>query len=117
MATSTIQTNANNDLYLPDGQNLLVISGIAACTQNIQDAALMRTGEDLYDVTSGVDYFGTIFTPQPDPDAAIESLSEAILSCPDTVSLAQLTVSISSNSFNYTAIVNTIYGQIPVSNP
>ena len=116
MATTTLQTNSANDLYLPDGKNLAVISGIPACAQNILQATLMRLGENIYGVLEGVDYFGTIFTPQPDYDAFRQSLADAILGCPDVISIESLTVAVVGNNFNYTALVNTIYGPIPVSN-
>lgn len=115
MATSTIRTNENNDLYLPDGQNLQIISGVEACIQDIGAATKMRLGEDVYDTTSGVDYFGTIFTPQPNFDAARESIATAILSSPDTINIEQLDVVIESEVFKFVARINTIYGPIPVS--
>lgn len=116
MATATLQTNSVNDLFLPDGRNLVVISGIDACAQNIQQATLMRTSEDIYNTLSGVDYLNAIFTPQPNHDAARQSIAAAILSCPDVISIESLTISITADSFNYVALINTIYGPIPVSN-
>jgi hypothetical protein len=115
MATSTLQTNSNNDLYLPDGRNLIVVGGIPACSQSIGQATKMRLGEDIYSTLAGVDYFGTVFTPQPDYDAARQSLTTAILSCPDVISIESLSIEISADSFNYVAEINTIYGPIPVS--
>lgn len=115
MTTLTIKTDENNDLYLPDGENLSLIFDEDACSQNILQATLMRAGEDIHDTTSGVDYLGTIFTPQPDEGAARESISDAILSAPDTISIEQLAISVSGNSFNYVALVNTVYGPIKVS--
>lgn len=114
MATSTLQTNSNNDLFLPDGRNLVVIAGIPACSQSIGQATKMRLGEDIYNTLSGVDFFGTIFTPQPDYDAARQSITNAILNCPDVISIESLTIEISADSFNYVANINTIYGPIPV---
>lgn len=116
MTTSTLKTNELNDLYLPDGKNLQVISGVEACQQNILHATLMRLGEDIYDKLAGVDYLGLIFAPQQDYDAARTSLSNAILACPDVLSIESLSISIDGDSFNYVANINTIYGPIPVSN-
>lgn len=115
MATSTLQTNANEDLYMPDGRNLVVLTGVAACVQNIRQACKMRLGEDIYNTGSGVDYFGTIFTPQPNYDAARRSIINAILSCPDVISVESLVITISGNTFNYTASIMTIYGLQAVS--
>lgn len=116
MATSTIQTNANNDLFLPDGQNLVILTGRAACQQNILQATLMRLAEDVFNQTSGVDYFGTVFTPQQSYDAARASLISNILACPDVISIDSLSITITDNTFIYTANVITAYGLITVSN-
>jgi hypothetical protein len=116
MATSTIQTNDNNDIYLPDGRNIFIMSGEAACEQNIRQATLMRLKEDIYNQNNGVDYFGTIFTPQQNYDAARKSLSTVILACPDVLSIESLTITITANTFNYVANVVTIYGPLKVSN-
>ena len=116
MATSTLQIDENNDLYLPDGRNLVVISGKDACSQDIRSKTLMRITEDIYNVLNGVDYFGTIFTPQQDYGAARKSLSDAILSCPDVVNVDELQITISGNIFNYVANIMTAYGPLTVSN-
>lgn len=116
MATLTLQTNENQDLFLPDGRNLFVLTGVAACAQNILQKTLMRLGEDIYNVNNGVDYFGTIFTPQRDYDAARKSLSGAILSCPDVLSIESLSISIDANTFSFVADIMTIYGPLTVSN-
>ncbi len=116
MATATLQTNENHDLFLPDGKNLIVITGVDACAQNILEATLMRLSEDIYNTLIGVDFLGLIFTPQPDHDAARQSISQAILGCPDVLSIEDLAISISGDSFNYSARINTIYGPLTVSN-
>lgn len=117
MATSTIQTNENNDIYLADGQNLVILTGEDACVQNILQATLMRLGEDGFNQTAGVDYFGAIFTPQVSYDLARKSISNAILGCPDVYGIESLTITISGNTFNYVANVVTAYGTLTVSTP
>lgn len=110
MATATLQMNDENDLFLPDGRNLVVLTGAAACLQDILSKTRMRLGEDVYNVKNGVDYFGTIFTPQPNDGAARKSLIDNIKASPDVLSVDQLNVSIGNNTFNYEAQVMTIYG-------
>lgn len=116
MATNTIQTDENNDLFLPDGRNLSIITGAAACAQNVLHKTLMRTTEDAYDTLNGVDYFGTIFTAHIDIDAARKSLTNAILSVPDVISVESLTIEVIKDSFKYVAKIMTIYGPLTVSN-
>ena len=100
MATLTFQCNENNDLYLPDGRNLALISGAPACAQNLTQKASMRLGENQYNTADGVDYFGTIFTPQPDYDAARASLSKNLLEVPDVNSIDTLTIMITGDVFS-----------------
>jgi hypothetical protein len=114
MATLTLQCNENNDLFLVDGRNLAFISGAPACAQNITQKVLMRLGENQYNTGDGVDYFGTIFTPQPDYDAARQSLSTNILECPDVLSIKSLDITIDGENFDYEADVHTIYGPVSV---
>lgn len=116
MATSTIKTNQNNDLFLPDGRNLVMIHDQDACVQDTRSKTLMRTGEDLYDVTAGVDYFQYIFNPQQSHEDARRSLTDAILSGPDIVGIESLEVQINSGTFFFEATIVTRYGRARVSN-
>jgi hypothetical protein len=110
MATATLQMNDENDLFLPDGRNLVVLNGAPACLQDILSKTRMRLGEDIYNVKNGVDYLGTIFTPQPNDGAARKSLIDNIKASPDVLSVDQLNVTIRQDVFNYEAQVVTIYG-------
>lgn len=116
MATSTFACDENNDLYLPDGRNLMIISGAQACAQNIKQKSLMRKGENQFNVNDGVDYLGAIFTPLPSYDAARKTISDNILACPDVISIEQLTITIAGEVFSYQALVNTVYGPTNVGN-
>lgn len=116
MSTSTIKTDNNNDLFLDDSNDLVVITDLEACTQDVRAQTLMRTGEDIYNKRAGVDYFGYIFTPQQNYDEARKSLASAILASPDVISIEQLTVDIQGEVFNYEARVLTINGPMTVKN-
>jgi hypothetical protein len=115
VAITTILVNDNEDIYLPDGRNLTIISGKDACAQSVRQRTKMRLGENQYNVNEGVDYFGTIFAPQVNYDAARKSISDTIMTTPDVISVEQLTITIDGNTFEYEADVMTIYGQIPIS--
>ena len=115
MATLTIQSNDVNDIFLPDGVNLSLLSGVAACEQNILQKTQLRLGEDIFNTGNGVDYFGTMLTSTPNLDAARASLIAQIESCPDVLGVSSLTLSIADGVISYTAQVQTIYGPLPVS--
>jgi hypothetical protein len=113
-------------MYLVDGRNLGFLTGSAACAQNILQKTLMVLGENQYNVNDGVDYFGTVFTPQPDYDLARESLENNILECPDVTGISSLTITptvvvnpnsgLNEEQFSYQADVTTVYDTITVSN-
>ena len=110
MSTTTIQTDANEDLFLPDGRNLSLLSGAAALVQSTRQKCRMRLSEDIYDQSNGVDYFGTIFTPQQDYDAARKSIIDNLMRVPDVISIESLTINVQGESFNYEAQIMTTYG-------
>jgi hypothetical protein len=109
MAISTLQCNDNEDLYLPDGRNLMLLTGQDAVVQSVRQRCKMRLGENQFNTQEGVDYFGSIFSPQPNLDNAFVSLSNAILSTPDVLSIESLTINVSDGVFNYVANITTIY--------
>lgn len=115
MSSATLQTNENNDLFLPDGRNLVVLQDLAALPQNVLQATLMRLAENIYNTNEGVDYFGTVFTPQQSYAAARKSLIDNIESVPDVISVQSLNITITENTFNYQAYINSVYGVITVS--
>lgn len=112
MATITIACDDNNDIAFADGRNIAFLSGSDACAQNLKQKSLMRLGEDQYNTADGVDYFGTIFTPQPDYDAARQTITRNLLRCPDVISIQSLTIDVELGIFVYVAQVSTIYGPI-----
>lgn len=116
MATLTIQADDLNDIAIEDGRNIVFISGSDACAQNLLEKSLMRLGENQYDTTDGVDYFGTIFTPTPNFDDARQSIIKNLLECPDVISIASLTITIEYDVFIYVAQINTIYGPLKIEN-
>lgn len=116
MSTSTIKTDNNNDLFLDDSNDIVVITDLEACTQDVRSQTLMRTGENIYNRREGVDYFQYVFTPQQNYDEARKSLATAILASPDVISIEQLTVTIAGDVFNYEARVLTLHGPMTVKN-
>jgi hypothetical protein len=115
MATSTLACDENNDIYLPDGRNLLLLTGRDAVVQNVRAACLLRLGEDIYNQNNGIDFFGNIFTPQQNYDAARKDVTTAILNVPDVLSIDSLTITITQNTFDYVANIVTVYGPATVS--
>lgn len=116
MATSSIKVDSNNDIALDSSGNITLLSGVDALEQDVRLATLMRTGEDIYNVNSGVGYFDYVFAPQQNYDDARKSLITAITSSPDVVSVESLTLTIVDNTFEFEAQINSIYGPLTVTN-
>lgn len=128
MAISTIATDLNNDLYLPDGHNLRMDEGEAAVASGLEHATKMVRGENPFDSNEGVGYFDYVFAPRPNYDMLRYDLTQAALSVPDVVSVQDITITRAastlkseeglrgiSSSHNdvltYTITVATIYGR------
>ncbi len=126
MATTTIACDENNDMYLVDGRNLGFLTGKDACAQNLKQKSLMVFGENQYNVNDGVDYFGTVFTPQADYDLARESLENNLLECPDVTGISSLTITpttivnpnsgLDEQAFQFEADIATVYDTVTVTN-
>lgn len=116
MATSTIKTDENNDVFIDSQGNFVLLSGIDAVLQDVRAETLLRKGEDIYNSNKGVDYFGTIFTPQANYDDARKSLVTACESSPDVVRVDSLTITIESENFEYSAEIMSTYGPLTVTN-
>lgn len=114
MSTTTIQCDLNEDLVISEG-SLVLLTGSDACVQNLRQRTRMRLGENQYNTSDGIDYFGAIFTPQPSYDAARISIEQNLLACPDTIAVDSLDIEISDNEFNFTANVRTQYGSSTVT--
>jgi hypothetical protein len=63
-----------------------------------------------------VDYFGSIFSPQPNFDDARQSLINAIESSPDVVRVDEIQISVSGDVFEYAAKAMSAYGPLTVKN-
>jgi hypothetical protein len=116
MATSTIKTDSNNDLFVDDSHDLVVLTDLEAVTQDVRAATLMRAGEDIYNVNAGVKYLEYVFTPQQNYDEARRSLAQNILASPDVINIEQLTVDIEGETFDFEARVLTLHGPTTVRN-
>lgn len=112
MSIRTFKTDSNNDLILPDGKNIQIISGEPALQQSTRQYGLMRRGENPFNVNEGVDYMGTIFASPKDLDGGRASLAKALVKHTDVLSIESLTLSEADNEVLWVARLNTIYGTV-----
>ena len=116
MSLATFQVDENGDLFLVDGANLGLVYDVDAVTQDIGQATKMLLGENPYDTSQGVDYFGTVFSPQPDYDAFRVQLAREALTIPDTTGVMGVELTKDGNELTYVMEVATVYGTVTVAN-
>lgn len=116
MSLTTFKVDENGDLFLVDGANLGLIFDEEAVAQDVGQATKMLLGENPYDTTQGVDYFGTVFSPQPDYDAFRVQLAREALTIPDTTGVLGVELSKEGNNLIFKMEVATVYGIVTAEN-
>lgn len=115
MSSRSIAADENGDIYLPDGANVALVTGQDAVIQNVSMATKKILGENPFNSTEGIDYFGTVFNPQPDYDQFRFQLTQAALSVPDVVEVVSVSMSRNESSVEYVMQINSIYGPATVT--
>lgn len=116
MAILSFKADDNGDLSLHNGANLAMVSGKEAVAQDVGQATKKLLGENPFNTSEGVDYFGTVFSPNPDYDQFRFQLVQAAMSVPDVVEVYSLEITKTGDQLYYKMEVNSKYGQITVSN-
>lgn len=108
-----IETNEKNDIFLNEGGNISMISGIDAVKQACEHAAKAQLGEMIYSSNKGIPNFQTIWRGgEPNIPQFDSALRSALLSVEGVIRINSLDISVSQNQLKYTAVINTIYGQV-----
>ena len=111
MTTQTLACNTNNDLYLDSFGNIIVAYDLQAVLQVCQNVARSLLGEMVLNTDQGIPYFQTVWNGTPNFQQFQAALTTSLLAVPDVNSVLSLVVSQSGNTLNYTAVIQTIYGQ------
>lgn len=114
MTQSFAITADTRDMYKDGGKNLVMVSGVDAIAQNCSTAMRAQKGEMQYNMQGGMPMMATAFN-QYDP-IAFEAAARKVLRGVDGVTgIAAFNVTRSTNTLNYTATVNTIFGSVQIS--
>ena len=108
---TSIATNAQNDIYLDTSGNLAMVTGIQACAQDCEHIAKVRLGEMVLNTQGGIPYLEQVFQ-NSNTLAFKQALINAWLTVPNVTGIQSVTVSIVGGVLNYTAVINTIFGQV-----
>lgn len=110
--TQTIATNANNDIFLAPTGNLVIDSGQAAVEAACQTAAQMQLGEAVLQTQLGIPNFQTVWVGVPNVAIWEASLRQTLLAVQGVLAVKALTVTVADNVLNYSATIQSIYGEI-----
>lgn len=113
---STFAVNDQRDLYLADGKNLVLTNDQDATGRIVMHRCLMRLGENIFNTSEGVDYFGTIFNADPDLLSFQTSLMDTILATPDVLSVGKFSLSNDKDHVKYIVDITTSYGVSQLNN-
>ena len=108
--TQTFALSSTNDFVVGDDGSLVIATGIDAVLYACKNAALAQYQEMIYEYDKGVAYFDTVWTNSANVAQFESSLRAALLSVQGVTSIENLTVTITGDILNYSAIIETIYG-------
>lgn len=112
----TLQTNANNDLFINESGSIPTISGIDALSQIINERLTHLRSELRYSPESGIDYEQTLWIGSPNILSFTRQARLAILSLSDVDSIVSFDVVQDISSFSFSSVINTSFGQLEVNN-
>lgn len=112
----TFKTNIdNNDLELGKNGELTFLQDIEAVAQESRHFAATLRGEMIHAKQNGIPYLQDIFTRIPNLAQIEAALRRRLMSLSDVSAITALTASINGDILQYTAIINTVYGEVPLA--
>lgn len=109
--TTTFGTDSNNDLYLGDDGNLVVLTGLAAIIAACETASKAQLGEMVLATALGIPNFQTIWVGTPNISLWENSLRATLEAVPGVLQVSNLTVRVQDNILSYVATISTEFGE------
>jgi len=113
MAMDTFDGNIDNDLYIDEAGNLVVISDEFALADKLKQRLKLFYAEWFLATDRGVPYFENIFGANKNNDIVASIFTQEILKEPDVISVNSVSYELQSADriFTYSASLSTIYGE------
>lgn len=108
--TTTLGTDANNDLYIAKDGRLAVLTGVDAVQQACEQAVKAILGEMVFSADTGMPDFQLIWDGNPNIGQYEAYLRQTILSVDGVEAITTLQISVQGDILMYTATIQTIYG-------
>lgn len=111
----TLALDSNNDISFNSLGNFYFLEDIEALKQTIQNVVLTNYGEIILNNELGVDYFNTVFSPQPDLFKFKKQVINQTEQVEGVVNVSGFDMQVNGDTLNYTMTVVTIYGDITIN--
>ena len=104
-------------LTIDGNGELIIVEGLEALRQKINQRLSLFKGSWFLDITAGVPYMQEILKKPVDPGLVASIFNEEILKEPEILSIGAVEASLDleTRKFNYKATPKTIYGPIEVN--
>lgn len=118
MSILTLSANVNgatnlgayNDLYLDSFGNIATSYDLEAIVEQCAQATKTQLGEMVLNTNIGIPYANTLWVGVPNTQQFNAAITNALLSVNGVLEVVSLITSQTGNTYNYTAIIRTIYG-------
>lgn len=111
----TFNVNSNNDIHLGNDGNLSIVSGERASEKRCEHYAKALRGEMLHKLDLGIPYWKTTFGRQADIPLFESAFRDRMRELDDVISVLSFSASLVDNALKYTAVIQTIYGEITLN--
>lgn len=112
--TMTLGTDSENDLYLGEGKNVVVLSGLGAIIAACETASKAQLGEMVLADQSGIPNFQTIWVGSPNYSLWVSYLQRTLLSIEGVLDAA-VEIRTINNVLSYTATIKTTFGSVNIN--
>jgi len=108
-------TDENNDIYRQANGRLAVGTDLGAITQACEHAAQAQLGEMIFAVDKGVPSFQTVWRGAPNLVQFEAAVRSAISAVNGVVRIRTFSASVSAGVLQYSATIETIYGEVALN--
>ena len=108
--TIQIGVNADNDIFLNELGNLVMVSDVIATMQAAQQAAQAQRGEMQYHLNRGVPTKELVWSGAPSAAQLRAAIRTELMLTTDVTGVPALNVQLVGENAEYTAQITTVYG-------
>lgn len=108
--TTTLGTDANNDIYLDSSNNVAILNGLPAIVKACETATKAQLGEMVLATGLGIPNFQTVWNGNPNFSLFESFLRDTILSVDGVDEVVSLQLRTLNNTLSYTATIRTAFG-------